>query len=77
VHIHCKVILNNTDVLTSQLYFDEKVTSVVHASQPYASDSGRDTFNTDDGIFRDETVLTVSKDGDGYLGVINLDVKPA
>ena len=77
VHIHCKVILNNTDVLTSQLYFDEKVTSAVYAAEPYASDSGRDTFNADDGIFRDETVLTVSKDGSGYLGVINLDVKSA
>ncbi len=75
VHIHCKVHLNNAEVLTSQLYFDEKVTAAVHAAEPYASDTGRDTFNADDGIFRDETILTVTKDGDGYVGVINLDVK--
>jgi protocatechuate 3,4-dioxygenase beta subunit len=77
VHIHTKVHLNNAEVLTSQLYFDEKVTSEVFAAEPYASDSGRDTFNHDDGIFSDETILTVSKDGNGYLGVINLDVRSA
>ncbi len=77
VHIHCKVHLNNTEVLTSQLYFDEKVTSAVYTAEPYASDAGRDTFNADDGIFSDETILTVSKTGDGYLGVINLDVRSA
>jgi hypothetical protein len=71
------VHLNNSEVLTSQLYFDEKVTSAVYAAEPYASDTGRDTLNADDGIFRDETILTVTKDGDGYLGVINLDVKKA
>ncbi|MDQ3945023.1 MAG: intradiol ring-cleavage dioxygenase [Actinomycetota bacterium] len=77
VHIHCKVHLNNAEVLTTQLYFDEKVTSAVFASQPYASHSGRDTFNTDDGIFSEETILSLSKDGSGYIGVINLDVKSA
>ncbi|MGH8992667.1 MAG: hypothetical protein ACRDYV_17430 [Acidimicrobiia bacterium] len=69
--------LNNTEVLTSQLCFDEQLTSEVYKAQPYASDTGRDTFNTDDGIFSDETILTVSRDGDGYLGVINLDVRSA
>jgi protocatechuate 3,4-dioxygenase beta subunit len=77
VHIHCKVHLNNAEVLTTQLYFDEKVTSAVFASLPYASHSGRDTFNTDDGIFSEETILSLSKDGTGYIGVINLDVKSA
>lgn len=75
VHIHCKVHLNNTEVLTSQLYFDEKVTSAVYASQPYASDTGRDTLNNNDGIFSDETILNLSKDG--AVGAINLDVKSA
>ncbi|MGH8972593.1 MAG: intradiol ring-cleavage dioxygenase [Acidimicrobiia bacterium] len=77
VHIHCKVHLNNTEALTAQLYFDEQLTSEVYAAEPYASDTGRDTFNADDGIFSAETILTVSRDGDGYLGVINLDVKSA
>jgi protocatechuate 3,4-dioxygenase beta subunit len=74
VHIHCKVQLNNAEVLTTQLYFDEKVTSAVYAAQPYASDTGRDTFNNNDGIFNDETILAVSKDGTGYVGAINLDL---
>ncbi|HEY3238640.1 MAG TPA: intradiol ring-cleavage dioxygenase, partial [Acidimicrobiia bacterium] len=77
VHIHCKVHLNNTEVLTSQLYFDDKVTSAVYVAEPYASDTGRDTFNNNDGIFSDETILTLAKDGAGYVGVINLDVKSA
>jgi protocatechuate 3,4-dioxygenase beta subunit len=77
VHIHCKVHLNNTEVLTTQLYFDEKVTSEAYAAEPYASDTGRDTFNRDDRIFSDETILTVSKDGSGYLGLINLDIRSA
>jgi protocatechuate 3,4-dioxygenase beta subunit len=77
VHIHCKVHLNNRDVLTTQFYFDEDFTKDVYARQPYASDTGRDTFNADDRIFSDETMLKLSKDGDGYLGVITLDVKRA
>ena len=77
VHIHAKVHLNNREVLTTQLFFDEDLTRTVYAQQPYASDTGRDTFNQNDGIFSDETILTVSKDGDGHLGLINFGVKSA
>ena len=77
VHIHAKVHVNNREVLTTQLFFDEDLTRTVYAQQPYASDTGRDTFNQNDGIFSDETILTVSKDGDGYLGLINFGVKSA
>jgi protocatechuate 3,4-dioxygenase beta subunit len=77
VHIHVKVHLNNAEVLTSQLYFDEQVTSAVYAAEPYASDTGRETFNDDDGIFQDETILSLSRDGTGWIGAINLDVRSA
>lgn len=77
VHIHTKVHLNNRQVLTTQLYFDENVTKAVYANEPYASDTGRDTFNDNDGIFAEANLLKLTKEGDGYLGVINLDIKSA
>jgi protocatechuate 3,4-dioxygenase beta subunit len=77
VHIHSKVHVNGREVVTTQLFFDEDLTRTVYGQQPYASDTGRDTFNQNDGIFSDETILTVSKDGDGYLGLINFGVKSA
>jgi protocatechuate 3,4-dioxygenase beta subunit len=74
VHIHAKVHLDRTTVLTTQFYFDEEVTAAVYEREPYASDAGRDTFNDTDGIVDERTVLTLREDGEGYLGVIALDV---
>jgi protocatechuate 3,4-dioxygenase beta subunit len=78
VHIHTKVHLDTSTLLTSQLYFDEQVTAAVHQTAPYASRSGRDTFNDGDGIFSGAGVRalpTLAKEGDGYRGVITLAVK--
>jgi protocatechuate 3,4-dioxygenase beta subunit len=78
VHIHTKVHLDTSTLLTSQLYFDEQVTAAVHQTAPYASRSGRDTFNDGDGIFSgagERALLTLAKEGDGYRGVITLAVK--
>lgn len=77
VHVHAKVHVDNSTVLTTQLFFDEAVSEAVYATEPYSTDSGRDTFNDDDGIFDESLVLTLSQDGDGYLGVITFDVEPA
>ena len=74
IHVHAKAHVGNGEVLTTQLYFDEDVTAAVQEREPYASDTGRDTFNDDDGIFSDATLLTLSEDGDGYLGLITLTV---
>jgi protocatechuate 3,4-dioxygenase beta subunit len=74
VHIHAKVHISNREAVTTQFYFDDDFTAAVYKAQPYAADTGRDTFNRNDGIYRKETLLTLSKDGDGYLGVFNLDV---
>jgi protocatechuate 3,4-dioxygenase beta subunit len=75
VHIHAKVYTSNTEVLTTQLYFDERLNDRVLATAPYATHAGRDTFNDGDSIFTPDTVMTVSKDGDGYLGLITVTVK--
>lgn len=80
VHIHLKVHLNATQTLTTQLYFDENVTSSVYATAPYSARGGRDTLNSDDGVMRSgggaPALLTLSKDGDGYLGIITIGARP-
>jgi hypothetical protein len=67
--------LSNTELLTTQLFFDEKLNAEVYASAPYQAHTGRDTLNSNDNIFSAETIMTASKDGDGYLGLITIGVK--
>ena len=77
VHIHAKVHVDNETVLTTQLTFDDDFTAKVFERGPYSQRAGRDTFNADDGIFDEATLLQLSDDGDGYLGVLALDVEAA
>lgn len=77
VHIHAKVHIDNQAALTTQLYFDEDVSASVYEREPYAGHTGRETFNDGDSIFDEQTLLKLSKDGDGYLGVISFDVERA
>jgi protocatechuate 3,4-dioxygenase beta subunit len=76
-HIHVKVHLDKTTLLTTQLFFDEKVNEAVYRTAPYSEATGRDVFNDNDGIFDESLVMTAKKDGDGYLGAINFDVERA
>jgi protocatechuate 3,4-dioxygenase beta subunit len=76
VHIHCKVHLDKTTLLTTQLFFDDALTAEVYAAQPYSA-AGRDVDNTSDSIFEDNLILTVSPAEDGYLGLITFGVDPA
>ena len=64
-------------MLTTQFYFDDGVTARVFREEPYASDQGRDTSNDDDAAYSDQLELTLSEEGDGYLGLITLDVAAA
>lgn len=78
VHIHTKVHLDTSTTLTTQFYFDEAVSAVVYATGPYSTHTGRDTSNDRDGIMQSGggtvPMLTLSKDGDGYLGLITVGV---
>jgi protocatechuate 3,4-dioxygenase beta subunit len=78
VHIHTKVHLDATRAITTQLYFDEAVTAAVYAKPPYNGRSGRETFNSDDRVYSSgggtAPVLTLSPEGDGYLGLITIGV---
>ncbi len=73
-HIHLKVHLNRESVLTSQVYMEDEVANEVYAAAPYGSRTGRRTRNSDDGFFSDDGVLTVRRQQNGYLGLINLGV---
>ncbi|MEV4318823.1 intradiol ring-cleavage dioxygenase [Actinocrispum sp. NPDC049592] len=75
VHIHFKVHIDKATVLTSQLYFDEKVSDAVYTKQSYAAHNGRRTGNAQDGIFVQGNVLTLTPQGDGYLGVMTVGVE--
>ena len=77
VHIHFKVRMfegaRRAHEFTSQLYFDEAVTDVVHSSPPYNTKGRRDTLNERDGIYRRggtgaQLMLPVTKGAGGYDG---------
>jgi protocatechuate 3,4-dioxygenase beta subunit len=77
VHIHAKVHVDNSTVLTTQLNFDDDFTARVFERDPYSSRPDRDTLNDQDGIFDEATVMKLSEDGDGYLAVLRIDVEAA
>jgi protocatechuate 3,4-dioxygenase beta subunit len=77
VHIHAKVHLDRQTVLTTQLYFDDAVSDEVFAADPYAAQGERGRRNDLDGIFDESLLLTLERSGDGYLGLMNLDVSRA
>ncbi len=83
VHIHFKVRTkagaSQAYEFTSQLYFDEQVTDVVHARDPYAAHTGRRMRNEQDGIFRNggtQLLLPVIGDGQSYSASFNLAMRP-
>ena len=76
-HIHAKVHLDRSTVLTTQVYFDEDSNAAVYATAPYAQRSGREVFNDGDRIFSEDLLLDLSREGDEYVGVISFDVASA
>jgi len=72
VHAHFKIRLDPTAKrgfdFTSQLYFDDALTDVVHAQEPYAGKGQRRLRNSGDGIFRSggaQLLLAPTADGSG------------
>lgn len=77
VHIHVKIRTTTpggTYEFTTQLFFDDALTDVVHTQPPYAAHGHRDRTNARDGIFQsgDKTVLNVSKRDAGYAATFDL-----
>jgi hypothetical protein len=77
VHIHAKVHLDKQTVLTSQLFFPDHFTETVYAQEPYSGAGGRDTLNSNDGIFDESLVMTTSDDNDGVLALLTFNVQRA
>jgi len=81
VHIHFKVRTDPAEEtgyeFTSQLFFDDALTDIVHAQPPYAAKGPRDTRNSNDGIFQqgsDALTLAIFEEGDGYAATIDIGV---
>lgn len=64
-------------MLTTQFYFDDEFSSKVFEGDAYAPAAGRDGFNDSDRIYDRTLELTLSDEGNGYLGLITLDVASA
>ena len=77
VHIHVKVHLDRQTLLTTQLFTNREFDERVFASKPYSEGAGGDTFNDDDPIYDESLEMTLSKEGDGVLGVMTFDVRRA
>jgi protocatechuate 3,4-dioxygenase beta subunit len=82
VHIHFKVRGTNDAgqdyEFTSQLFFDEAMTDVVHAEQPYAEKGKRTLLNEGDNIYREsggQTLVEVTESGGKYAGTFDLGVQ--
>jgi hypothetical protein len=79
VHIHLKVHVAGTVVHTGQLFFPASVTNVVYKRAPYsAHGTTPDTLNPNDSIFRNggsKGLLTLKKNGTGYIGSIGMGVQ--
>jgi protocatechuate 3,4-dioxygenase beta subunit len=62
-HIHIKAFLDNTSLVTGQIYFPDDVSAKIYRErQPYAARPVPDTINARDGIF-----LSGSRDGGGTV----------
>ncbi|MBI4520047.1 MAG: twin-arginine translocation pathway signal protein, partial [Gemmatimonadetes bacterium] len=84
VHIHFKVRLfsgsQRSHEFTSQLYFDDAITDLVHAQPPYNAKGPRNRRNEEDGIYRgrdsgSQLLLRLSSDGSGYVGAFAIGLR--
>jgi protocatechuate 3,4-dioxygenase beta subunit len=82
VHIHFKMRThldsNQGYEFTSQLFFDDNFTDVVHSREPYAAKGQRDLRNDGDGIYQDggdQLVLNVVEEGDGYAAIFDIGLQ--
>jgi protocatechuate 3,4-dioxygenase beta subunit len=82
VHLHFKVRTSPTASrgleVTSQMFFDEALTDVVHQQPPYSQKGRRDTLNSTDGIYRSggpALLAPLAAAGAGYAGTFQVGVQ--
>ncbi|MGV8839158.1 MAG: intradiol ring-cleavage dioxygenase [Bauldia sp.] len=80
-HIHFKVFLDETNVLTGQIFFPEALNDTVYATVPaYARSTTRDTLNANDGIAQQAgaaSVATLTQDATQYVAALIVGIDPA
>lgn len=82
VHIHFKIRTslnsNTTGVFTSQLFFDDALSTQVYAANaPYNTRGARDTLNSNDNIYAQsggKMMLTLTQTAGGYSAVFPIGV---
>ena len=79
VHIHFKIVTQDASgrshEFTSQLFFDEDLTTLVHSQPPYNVKGTRDTLNSTDGIYRSggsRLLLDTVANNGGYGAVFDV-----
>ncbi len=79
VHIHFKIVTQQADgreyEFTSQLFFDEDLTTLVHSQSPYDTKGTRDTLNSTDNIYRgggSQLLLDTVATDEGYSAVFDV-----
>ena len=80
VHIHVKVHVGGNVVHTGQLFFPDYVTDAAYRRSPYSKRLNRTTRNAEDSIFVNggrNSLLTLRKQGRGYVGTITTRVQTA
>jgi protocatechuate 3,4-dioxygenase beta subunit len=79
-HIHFKVFLNETTVLTGQIFFPDEVSEQVYATvAPYSDHPNRDTFNDEDGIAQQAgtaSVASIEGTPEAYTAALVVGVDP-
>lgn len=80
-HIHFKVFLDETNVLTGQIFFPDEVSETVYASVAPYNERGeaRDMFNASDRIAQkagEASIATLDPLGDGYDVALIVGVDP-
>lgn len=78
-HIHMKVILGSSEVMTSQLYFPDELSDRIYRDRRYVK-AGARLNNGNDGIARRQgptAMASVTPEGDGHVVKILVGVDPS
>lgn len=78
-HVHFKVFVDDSEVITSQAFFPEDTLSSIYATGAYASRGDKDTANDDDEIFNEadseSTIFEMEDAGGGaWSGALTVNV---
>jgi protocatechuate 3,4-dioxygenase beta subunit len=79
VHVHFKIRnAEQTYDFTSQVFFDDALTDVIDAMEPYASKGQRTLRNAGDNIYQsggDQLLLSLTPSGDGYAATFDIGLQ--